>query len=1163
MPRFTPIQTSFNAGEWSRLMHGRTDLETYKRACNIAENFQIVPQGGLQRRSASRYVLDTKSQAIVQSFIFSDIQAYTIELGEKYARFYANEGLVVQQTLANFFPVEDLSSATDEFTFVGHGYNTDDGPLRISSTGTLPTGFLAGTDYYIKVAETLVFAPADIDTGPNEDITILNHDLQTQMGPYRWSASTTIPAGMSFETDYYIVRVDANKFQVSLTKGGAAQPFTGSAGAGVLQLIPTDEYVRDKFRLTLGPGGPGVPIVALGEGTGLHTLTPQAPIAIEITTPYLASEVTEIQFAQSADVLYMTHKNHQPRTISRLSPAGFAMALYETLDGPYLDQNLATDHILTPGAATGLGITITSEKPAATAFPMFRGSDVGRTIRMFGGTHWGYAKIVAVDPRAFQDAAISQATLHATPATAFPGANLLVFAAAHGMDTGEVVRFKIQTAGSLSGTGIDVMQDYWIGAASGTSVYLYTSLSDAIGGVPGNRVVVGAGAYAATVSMTTSVIDIPAHGFIGGEGPVQLTNEGGALPDGLLLSTNYYIVFHDANAFALSLSRGGSTVGINDAADGGTHTVHGDAVASSVCIANVIVDLENTTPTSDWRLSAWGSAADLGFPRAVTFFEQRLWFAATQGKPDTLFASRTGNFVNFGPTGELTATTLLPTVGDSNGIVYEIGANQVDVISWMSTIDRLVLGTNGTNWTLSAALQGEAITPNNPAARQTSSQGSAETTPVVVGERVIAVSRSKLKLFSLGISADSDLFTTEDLTLFAEHVTLSGIVSLDYAPEPYSTIWSARVDGELACLTLIRDQRIAGWTRHILGGRYVDSFGITFATTDVNTTANTITETAHGLATGTIARFKRIGLSTLPDPMLENTDYYANAIDFDTLAFHSTRLDAEKNINRISLTTVGTLTNNIGVATNAVVESVAVIPSPSGDPSLVGRANRDHDQVWMIVKRTVNGVTVRSVEFLEDFFAEDDVTEDAFFVDSGVTYNDQVAPPTTTIANLTHFRNETVDVLADGRPILGAVVSDAGVLTLAVAASKVHVGYRFDSTLQTLRQSVDDQQGTAQGKLGKITHLTMRLFKSLGGKYGENRQNLFDLGRLLVPQSLKTDVVAPAYTGDIDLPFDGGWTTESPIYITQEEPLPFTVVALLPSLEKGTRPNRGRGGAAT
>lgn len=61
----------------------------------------------------------------------------------------------------------------------------------------------------------------------------------------------------------------------------------------------------------------------------------------------------------------------------------------------------------------------------------------------------------------------------------------------------------------------------------------------------------------------------------------------------------------------------------------------------------------------------------------------------------------------------------------------------------------------------------------------------------------------------------------------------------------------------------------------------------------------------------------------------------------------------------------------------AVVESISVIPSSDGS----------RDELWMIVKRTINSVTRRYVEYMTRYYEDDIVLEDAFHVDGGLTFD--------------------------------------------------------------------------------------------------------------------------------------------------------------------------------
>jgi hypothetical protein len=67
--------------------------------------------------------------------------------------------------------------------------------------------------------------------------------------------------------------------------------------------------------------------------------------------------------------------------------------------------------------------------------------------------------------------------------------------------------------------------------------------------------------------------------------------------------------------------------------------------------------------------------------------------------------------------------------------------------------------------------------------------------------------------------------------------------------------------------------------------------------------------------------------------------------------------------------------------TQAAVESVAVIPSTDGT----------RDEVWLVVKRYVDGITTRHIEYMETFFFEDEDQHDAFFVSAGLSYDDPKA----------------------------------------------------------------------------------------------------------------------------------------------------------------------------
>ncbi len=91
MPRTHPLQSNFAGGEWAPRLDGRVDIQKYFTACHQLENFLILPQGGITRRPGTRFVAEAKFSdrpCYMVEFTFSTVQAYALELGDHYIRFY-------------------------------------------------------------------------------------------------------------------------------------------------------------------------------------------------------------------------------------------------------------------------------------------------------------------------------------------------------------------------------------------------------------------------------------------------------------------------------------------------------------------------------------------------------------------------------------------------------------------------------------------------------------------------------------------------------------------------------------------------------------------------------------------------------------------------------------------------------------------------------------------------------------------------------------------------------------------------------------------------------------------------------------------------------------------------------------------------------------------
>lgn len=128
-------------------------------------------------------------------------------------------------------------------------------------------------------------------------------------------------------------------------------------------------------------------------GVGLVPDPANPSIPYEVVTPFSEADVAEIDFTQSADVMYLTHTKYPQKQLSRKANDNWALTDINFLDGPYEDMNTDKTITFTPAATTGTGINLTASKAYFTA------DDVGRYVRLHnktgGSVQWGYGIITA------------------------------------------------------------------------------------------------------------------------------------------------------------------------------------------------------------------------------------------------------------------------------------------------------------------------------------------------------------------------------------------------------------------------------------------------------------------------------------------------------------------------------------------------------------------------------------------------------------------------------------------------------------------------------------------------------------------------------------------------------------------------------------------------
>lgn len=235
-------------------------------------------------------------------------------------------------------------------------------------------------------------------------------------------------------------------------------------------------------------------------------------------------------------------------------------------------------------------------------------------------------------------------------------------------------------------------------------------------------------------------------------------------------------------------------------------TAYTDSTHVTATVSNPFAD---TSAGSTWAFGSWSD--DYGYPSCVTFFQDRLCFAASKRCPYMMWMSRTGDYYNFGT--EQVDGTL---TDDSAVAISFISRRDYRILHLVAHADLLVM-TEGNEWIVNG---NEVVTPTNVSPRVQTSRGSTDVVPEMIGGQMIYVQRHGRTVRDLQYNFGTDSYDGMDLTILAKHITQDAtIVDSAYRQEPDYMVIFVLSDGTAACLTYVNEQRVYAWSRIVTDGK--------------------------------------------------------------------------------------------------------------------------------------------------------------------------------------------------------------------------------------------------------------------------------------------------------------------------------------------------------
>lgn len=747
-------------------------------------------------------------------------------------------------------------------------------------------------------------------------------------------------------------------------------------------------------------------------------------LPLVVVSPYAVGDLPLLKYAQSANVLTLTHPSYPPYNLTRTSPVTFTLT--KNVIGPAISA--PPPPIVTPvnGANTnfyyGYVVTAVSSigEESTASYPVFCLTSI-----------------------------LNQAT---------GTVNSVAFTA-----VADAAYYKVYKVGPTPSGGGGLTRSPL------STVYGFIGSTDSTFFVDNN--------IAPDFSQTPPQFQDP---FSPGQvAQVRVGAPGAGYADGLcnLVFTGDGV---GANGYAYTL--GGKVIGVVLINPGHGYTVCtvSDDGANS---AAYVVTLGQETGT---------------YPACVGYFQQRRLFGGTVNFPESFVASQPGNYNDFNTN---------PFALASDAITASIASRQVNAIkSFTAMPTGLVILTTGGGFLVSGGGQNAPITPNNIVAFPQASSGCNDLPPLVINYDILYAQNRGAVVRDLAFNFYVQSYTGTDRSVLASHLFSNfALKEWAYAEEPFRLVHVVRDDGVLLNFTYVPEQEIFAWTHWETQGYYRSVASVPEGST--NAVYVVVQRYVGGVWKYFIERMASGLFATLEDSWCLDCAL------------------ATPNVTPAANILLSALTGNITVAASANVFAL-------GD---VGKTLWGANGFATITAYT--SPTLVSASVVKAF---DPAIESAPYpIAQGSWY---LNPNVTTLGGLTHLEGQTVSVVADGLVVTGLVVA-GGSVTLPNPASIVVVGLPYVCQFQTLK--LDLGEPTIQGKRKQIAAVTVRAHNALGLEIGP------DFGHLVVMKELLSPYPPSLLSLDARTIIRSVWSKEGQICLQQSNPLPATILGIIPEVQVG------------
>lgn len=505
-------------------------------------------------------------------------------------------------------------------------------------------------------------------------------------------------------------------------------------------------------------------------------------------------------------------------------------------------------------------------------------------------------------------------------------------------------------------------------------------------------------------------------------------------------------------------------------------------------------------------------------PGCTGYFQQRQVFAGSNNGPQTMWLSKTGDYHNMDYS--------VPNK-DDDGIIATLVSQQVNAIKHLVTLNTLLVLTASGAWKVDGGGSSDVITPSHLVAIPQAYNGCNDVPPLVINYDVLYVQAKGSIVRDLSYNFYINIYTGADLTALSSHLFFGKkIREWCWAEEPFRLVWAVRNDGVALTLTYMKEQDIYGWTRHDTLGRFHSVASISEGQEDA------VYFVVSRMINGRVVKYMERLASRLWD-----TDF-TNAWFVDSgLSNAQTQMNSNCR-----------LTWNIGDT------CVLITDTTTFTPDMVGNAVRINGGYGFITG--VNDEFTAVARFV--------IPANSLWPAGPGEWT--CTKPISVVSGLDHLEDQRVSIFADGSVLESQTVVN-GTITLDNPAATVIVGLPYTGQIRSMMIEMTGEE-TAQGKRKQISAVTVRVYNSRGLKVGNNSTDMVEVKersnrKYTAPYAIGPDLSyeeqyivkpgdpIPVTTGDQRVVLKPLQDTPGQIFIQQDNPLPVTLLGLIPEVVIG------------